>query len=87
MLFILPMRRGAMLEFVWSAFEDCCDAPWSSEGILKLINVVLCSIWTDSMPGENNIANRIGVQDRSTRVDQFPMLCTLFLAQKLGNFT
>jgi hypothetical protein len=44
MLFILPMRRGAMLEFVQSAFEDCCGAPWSSEGVLELIDTALCSI-------------------------------------------
>jgi hypothetical protein len=44
MLFILPMQRGAMLEFVQSAFKDCYDAPWSSEGVLKLINAALCGI-------------------------------------------
>jgi hypothetical protein len=44
MLFILPMQIGAMLELVLSAFEDCCDAPWSSEGVLELIDVTLCSI-------------------------------------------
>jgi hypothetical protein len=30
------MWHGAMLEFVQSAFENCCDAPWSSEGILNI---------------------------------------------------
>ena len=87
MLFILPMLRGAMLEFIRSAFEDCCDVPRFSEGILKLIDAALCSIRMDSTLGKNDIANRIGAQIRSAQVDQFPMVFALFLDQKLGNFT
>ncbi len=81
------MWCGAMMEFVRSALEDCCDAPWSSGGILKLINAALCSIRMDSTLGKNDIANRIGAQIRSAQVDQFPMVFALFLDQKLGNFT
>ena len=79
MLLILAIWCGAMFEFVRRVFENCGDAPRSSEGVLKFVNVAFRSIQTDSASSKYNIANGIDVGVWSMGVDKLAMIGLLFL--------
>ena len=75
-----------MLDFVGGTVKFGSDEPWTGEGIDKLINLALLGVGSSCATSKNSVTDRVNFRVGLTCVDEFPMICLLFLNEEGSNF-
>jgi hypothetical protein len=84
-LLVLPLRHH-MLNFVRGTVQFGSDKPWTSEEIDKCINLPAPSVRSDCATSKNGVVDGINIRVGSSCVDEFPMICPLFVNKEGSNF-
>ena len=85
-VFLIFALCGSVLDFIGRAVELGGDEPWTGEGIDKLVNLTPNRRGASSATCENSVANGVNFRVGPTCVDEFPMVCTLFINEEGHDF-
>jgi len=84
-LLVLPLCRN-MFNFVGGTVEFGSDEPWTCEGINELINLASLGVRSGCVMSKNRVTDGVKLRAGPTCVDEFAMICSLFVNEEGRNF-